>query len=368
MKILLVSASIKEKSGWGRYSLAVLRGLRDRGLDVSICAEEGNETESFILLKSLNGRYALIAFVHNLLIVRRALRTHNVIHALDAWPYGIYAWYAVLGTRKKLFVSGVGTYSVAPLYDFGKGFFMRRMYARAQKVFCISNYTRAEIKKAGINGSKLETVYMGAPVLPTLTQEQKDSNTHRYPFVKSHHPIILTVGAIKNRKGQLDTVHAIRMLKEIYPDILYAIVGKGQLAYVREIESYCATHALEDNVRMINDADDVALSFLYESSDVFVLSSNSDDVHHHFEGFGLVILEAYQFGVPAVGSRGSGIEDAIEEGITGLLHAQHDVQDIKDKIETVLKNRQSFAQHTKDFRATFDWQKTVMRYSSAYTE
>jgi glycosyltransferase involved in cell wall biosynthesis len=46
--------------------------------------------------------------------------------------------------------------------------------------------------------------------------------------------------------------------------------------------------------------------------DVFVLPSRD-------EGFGLVFLEAMAMGVPVVGTRVIGSEDAVDDGVTGLL-------------------------------------------------
>ena len=48
------------------------------------------------------------------------------------------------------------------------------------------------------------------------------------------------------------------------------------------------------------------------ASDVLVLPS-------HREGFGVVIIEAAAVGVPSIGSNIYGIQDAIEDGVTGLL-------------------------------------------------
>ncbi|HEX5386428.1 MAG TPA: glycosyltransferase [Gemmatimonadales bacterium] len=50
----------------------------------------------------------------------------------------------------------------------------------------------------------------------------------------------------------------------------------------------------------------------YAAMDVFVLPSRD-------EGFGLVFLEAMAMGVPVVGTRVVGSQDAVEDGVTGLL-------------------------------------------------
>jgi glycosyltransferase involved in cell wall biosynthesis len=45
----------------------------------------------------------------------------------------------------------------------------------------------------------------------------------------------------------------------------------------------------------------------------------------HREGFGMVVLEAAAAGIPTIGSRITGVIDAIEDGETGLFHPQGDV-------------------------------------------
>ena len=45
-----------------------------------------------------------------------------------------------------------------------------------------------------------------------------------------------------------------------------------------------------------------------------------------FEGFGLTLLEASAAGLPVIGTRDCGAEDAVIEGETGLLVAQSDLE------------------------------------------
>src|SRR3569623_3180224 len=118
----------------------------------------------------------------------------DLVHALDAWPYGFYGFAAVFGTKKKLFINGIGTYSVAPLYSFARGVLLRVAYGRAKKIFCISAYTKMQLKEAGISQSKLEVVHLGTSDLPKASeqyiQEVRESNN----IPDAAYPIILTVG------------------------------------------------------------------------------------------------------------------------------------------------------------------------------
>lgn len=59
------------------------------------------------------------------------------------------------------------------------------------------------------------------------------------------------------------------------------------------------------------------------AGDVFVLPS-------HREGFGSTIIEAAAVGLPAVASRIYGLTDAVVDGMTGILHAPCDVEELTD--------------------------------------
>ncbi|HEV8677594.1 MAG TPA: glycosyltransferase, partial [Candidatus Paceibacterota bacterium] len=188
MHVLLITSTASEKSGWGRLSAAAAQALREEGADVSLMTDEKERSAA--------------SFFRNCLRARKEAKRADVVHALDGWPYGVYGLAAVAGTRKKLFINGIGTYSVAPLYSFARGPLMRLAYGRASKAFCISAYTKREIEKGGVPSSKLDIVHLGTNALPPASEKEIEAVRAANHIPADAHPVILTVGAVKDRKGQ----------------------------------------------------------------------------------------------------------------------------------------------------------------------
>jgi glycosyltransferase involved in cell wall biosynthesis len=370
MKILAITASLDERSGWGRYSRSVVIELARQGYDIEAVSEDTTQLPNIRVfhVDRLRSRVDLLTLVRNAIRIRELSKHADIVHAFDGWPYGVYGYAAVVGTQKRLLMNGVGTYSVAPLFEKGSAFLLRRAYSRAKAVLCISDYTRDQIVSAGIPSAKVRTVLMGAPILPQVSRQQMQQMSEKIG-IAGLWPIVLTVGSIKDRKGQFETLKAVEILKKKYPDIVYVVAGSGnQKEYIATMQSYAQSHDLERNLRILTSADDTEISALYASCTVFALNSNTDLPSHHFEGFGLVILEAAQYGKPSVGSRDSGIESAVDDGKTGLLTNQHDPVDIAEKIGSLLDRYDFFSGNAKMWHSKFTWGKTVDKYIEAYKE
>lgn len=122
-------------------------------------------------------------------------------------------------------------------------------------------------------------------------------------------------GRVIGTIGRLVPQKAIHVLLDAAPALLQAdpatrvlVVGDGPLRGALEAQArgLGIAHAVE----FAGYQEDVVSA--YAAMDVFVLPSRD-------EGFGLVFLEAMAVGVPVIGTRVIGSEDAVEDGTTGLL-------------------------------------------------
>src|SRR3989344_2087748 len=367
MKVLAIAQTIKVKSGWGRYARSIVDEFARRDIQYKILtlADGGKVAEEEPMLLPAT---SILNILKNCFLVRRKARDFEIVHAFDAWPFAIYGYAAVLWTRKKLFVTGVATYSVVPTDRLLKKFFMTRALRAARKIMCSSEYTRQRILKT-IDLKNTARVFWGPSPLPSVSEGEIESFYQQFDVPKSNHPILLTVGQIKFRKGQFDTTRAVSLLRKKYPQILYVMVGSdADTEYVGRIKEFVRKEKLTENIRIITTAkDDKALSFFYTISDAFIINSNNEE--DHFEGFGLVFLEAEQFGKPVIGSRNCGIEEALEDGYNGYLTNQQDAGDSAEKINRILQaDKTLFGRNSKEFYSRFSWQKTVGVYIHYYEQ
>jgi phosphatidylinositol alpha-1,6-mannosyltransferase len=108
-------------------------------------------------------------------------------------------------------------------------------------------------------------------------------------------------------------------------------------------------------------ADKEELAMAYKTADVFImLSENQTD--GDVEGFGIAILEANYFGLPAIGAKGCGIEDAIQSGLNGELVDGNIVQEIKDSLKKILENKTNYTSQLSDWLKKYDWNMLVEKF------
>jgi phosphatidylinositol alpha-1,6-mannosyltransferase len=130
--------------------------------------------------------------------------------------------------------------------------------------------------------------------------------------------VVLTVGRLHPRKGQLFTLQALQLLPpEVRSRLEYWVVG-AQSKGDYEVRLRSAASAVPDlPVRFFGNLPDDELASVYEAADIFAMTSVNLD--HSVEGFGLVYLEAAAHGLPVVAHEVGGVGEAVADGVTGLL-------------------------------------------------
>ncbi|HEY1847815.1 MAG TPA: glycosyltransferase family 4 protein [Opitutaceae bacterium] len=186
-----------------------------------------------------------------------------------------------------------------------------RLIGHATRVSTLTTYTQELLLERFPEAADKIILTPGAlrtdfAVVPAREERAKDKT------------VILTVGRLHPRKGQIETLQALQMLpEEVRGRIEYWIVGGCTKGNYEDRLRALATQDSALTVRFFGNIPDAELAQVYDRADVFALTS----VHHgdSVEGFGLVYLEAAAHTLPIVAHRVGGVSEAVRDGVTGLL-------------------------------------------------
>ena len=173
--------------------------------------------------------------------------------------------------------------------------------------------------------------------------------------------ILLSVGRLVKRKGFDMVIKALPKVLKKVPHLVYVIIGDGPEIGNWKLE--IGNLGLEKHVRIINQAADAERDDWYDLCDIFIMTSRN--INGDFEGFGIVYLEANLAGKPVIAGRSGGVEDAVIDGLNGLLVDQEDTEKIASaviKLALDSKLRQRLGQRGRE-RALkeFNWKKQILK-------
>ncbi|KKP77992.1 MAG: Glycosyl transferase group 1 [Candidatus Moranbacteria bacterium GW2011_GWF2_35_39] len=331
MRIAFLTYNIDPRSGWGRHASDLIYEIKRLGHDVIILKEADDKLEGEAVLKRGLG------LVWSALKIRKIVSGCDVVHALDAYPYGIIASLASIGLNKKIIITAVGTYAITPLSLRRMAWLMKWAYVRANHVATISAYTKERIlEKLRIN---IKVINPGIKLNSLIRPD--DDLPRDY---------ILSVGAIKKRKGYHISIPAFAEARKNIPNLRYKIVGdQSDRKCLESLKNISKDHGIEEYVDFIQNISDEDLDKLYRRAKLFILTSvNYGD---NFEGYGLVFIEAAARGLPVIGTLDNGIGDAVRDGINGILVPQKDIIKTKEAILKLL----SCPDQEKIKKSSYDW-------------
>jgi phosphatidyl-myo-inositol dimannoside synthase len=169
--------------------------------------------------------------------------------------------------------------------------------------------------------------------------------------------VVLTVGRLHPRKGQLITLEALQALAPRFRNrIEYWIVG-GQPKKNYDVQLRNAASRSDLAVRFFGNIPDDELDAIYDQADIFAMTSI--DYRHSVEGFGLVYLEAAAHGLPVVAHNVGGVAEAVQDGTTGFLVPPNHPAQLTAAFERLIsddKLRHRFGRAGRDWAQRNNWQ------------
>lgn len=159
---------------------------------------------------------------------------------------------------------------------------------------------------------KLRVLGQGSICGVDLSRYSKDSDARhsirKELGIPSEAVVALFVGRLTEDKGVLVLAEAFRNLAMSRSDVWLTIVGPDEQGMTPKIQELLGPAGIRCNIRTFTPYPEMYMA----AADYICLPS-------YREGFGMVIVEAAGVGIPAIGTKISGVSDAIQDGKTGIL-------------------------------------------------
>ncbi len=218
----------------------------------------------------------------------------------------------------------------------------RSIYRNATLNLTMStNIARSIVEQYGCPPSAVACVYAGTNTeFPRQVSRGPDSYRSRH---------ILFVGVDWERKGGPQLLAAFERVRRVYPDAGLTIVG-------------CAPGIDVPNCRVVGRVPLGEVSRYYREASVFCLPTR-------LEPFGIAFLEASAHALPVVGTRIGAIPDFIEDGRSGYLVADGDVDGLAARLVELLGDPdkcRAFGEYgRRSVRERYTWEATGKRIRQA---
>lgn len=226
----------------------------------------------------------------------------------------------------------------------------RQMFENIDKTICIS---KSILKKCIENKlfdekMKVEVIYPGIAINNILRIEKTDKKSLskiRFGFV----------GNISERKGVHVLIGAFKKLKNYNMELLIY----GKINYNNIYHKYLIKKAFgEPNIKIMdsfNSAKDP-----YSNIDILVVPSVA------YEGYGLVVQEAFASGIPVIASNIGALNESVRDMENGMLFKVGQSEDLAQKMKIMAENNDLIEKFKRGIKTVKDIKQYADEYEKVY--
>lgn len=216
------------------------------------------------------------------------------------------------------------------------------------------------VNQSGVNANMMS---------PEQWREARE-RSRRELGLKDSDILFMFAGALRLEKGVVQLAHAFSKLAAGHDNAFLAMAGGRELwghgdpdTADQQVHTVLAEAMTQRRAFVLGIVSPTIMPAYYAAADVFVLPSICQ------EAFGLVILEAFAAGVPVIGARSGGVPELVEDGRTGLLVDQGDVDGLHRAMNRLLTDQELRGRLGRAARQTalnMPWENTVDRLEQIY--
>ncbi len=312
--------------GIQRYSARLAESLSELGHAVAVVAPAQRGAAAFD--KAINARVLrfggrgralqMLAALAQTLRARRRVGDRVTI-AMSWFPAGLTAALLPRTMRGNLTILAHGSELAARPRSL-RSRLMPAVFNRADHVVANSRYTAQRLRDLGIR-RPVAVVPCGVDVADIAP-------------ARSSVPTIVFVGRLVPRKGCDRLIRCVARIRNDVSNVRLEIVGDGPDK--ARLQQLATESGVTENVEFLGTVSDTERDAAYARAWCFAMPAR--DERGDVEGFGIVYLEAAMAGLPVVGGKGSGAEDAIVDGVTGFVVDGNDEAAIADAVIALLSD------------------------------
>jgi phosphatidyl-myo-inositol dimannoside synthase len=204
----------------------------------------------------------------------------------------------------------------------------------ARHIVAAGSYPAREAERAAGRSLPITVVPPGVDTerFRALTDDERIAARARFGLATDAE-LIVSISRLVPRKGFDTAIRAAAILRQSRPHLLLAISGGGR----DEQRLRRLVDELNAPVRFLGRVANDDLPALYGCADVYAMLCRNRWAGLEQEGFGIVFLEAAACEVPQVAGDSGGAEDAVVDGVTGVMirHAD-DAREVARAFERLL--------------------------------
>ncbi|WP_424769043.1 glycosyltransferase [Paenibacillus sp. sgz302251] len=198
---------------------------------------------------------------------------------------------------------------------------------------------------------KDELINHGCPE-KKITVHYSGIDLTQFAYKERHFPAngpvrIVFVGRLVEKKGADQLIKAFHHVHQVFPQTRLTLIGDGELkGHLKQLSKKLN---LQRQIEFMGALPHNEVAKQLEQAHIFCLPSMKDRTGNQ-EGIPNAIKEAMACGLPVVSTFHSGIPELVEDGVTGHLVEERDVDGLAWKLIDVMKNPETWRQLGKNAR------------------
>jgi phosphatidylinositol alpha-1,6-mannosyltransferase len=305
-------------------------------------------------------RRGVLGYLSALRALRRVVRRNRptVVHCGKCLPEGLLAWALRACGGPPYWCFAHGEELTLARTSAELGWLTCRALRGAAGLVANSEHTRTLLARDwGVRHERIHVLHPGVDTHAFVPASPDDAVRAQLGWRDRR--VVLTVGALQQRKGQDMMIRAMPLLLARYPNLLYSIGGEG---WERpRLERVVDELGLSTAVQFRGVPEDSELVHCYQQCDLFALPNRQ--VGWDFEGFGIVLLEAQACGKAVLAGSSGGTVETLRPGETGFVADCSTPEGVAQAIGNALADPARLAQMGQRARewvvGRFDWSALV---------